>query len=180
MKKLILLLTFPFLLSNLVAQSEAYDNPNYREFDFWIGEWDVVKTGTQELLGYSKIDSIVDGFAVQENYKNARSQYQGTSINKFNTATDQWEQFWVDNTGLTLHLKGQKIENQMILQNVIGEGEFQLKNRITWIDHGNGTVQQIWERSEGEDESWSKIFDGMYIKKGTVLSKEKTKKKKKN
>ena len=139
-----------------------------------------IEQDQQTHLDSVKLRMIVDSFAIQEKYQNAKSKYQGTSINKFNSGTDQWEQFWVDNTGLTLHLKGQKIENKMILQNTIGSGEgLTFKNRITWIDNGDGTVQQIWEQSQGEDGQWLKNFDGTYIKKGTVLPPSKKKKAKK-
>jgi len=176
MKKLILFLSFPFLLSNINAQSEAQENENYRAFDFWLGEWVVYKTGTSDTLGFSTIETIIDSFAIQETYQNARSKYRGTSINKYNGATGQWEQYWIDNTGLTLYLKGQRIENQMILQNMIDTGDGNIGNRITWTDHSDGSVQQVWEQSYDEGESWSKQFDGTYIKKGTELKKEKGKK----
>lgn len=168
MKKLIPLALFCFLLSNLSAQNEAAEideNANYHEFDFWIGEWEVYKTGTKNIVGYSKIESIIDGIAIQENYKSAKSKYTGTSINKYNPATGQWEQYWVDNTKLTLHLKGWRIKNKMILENMIETEDGKLGNRITWTNHKDGTVQQVWEQSNDEGETWSKIFDGTYKKK---------------
>ena len=62
MKKLILLAIFPLLLSNLSAQNETdvnEENAKYHEFDFWLGEWDVFRTGTKDILGYSTIESII-------------------------------------------------------------------------------------------------------------------------
>lgn len=180
MKKLILLLLFPFLLSNLIAQNDTDandENLKYREFDFWIGEWIVYRTGTEDTLGFSKIDTIVNGFAIQESFQSAKSKYIGTSLNKYNPATGQWEQYWVDNTSLTLYLKGRKAGNKMILENLIETGDGLLGNRITWTENKDGTVQQIWEQSSDEGESWSKIFDGTYKKKNAKKSKKRKKSK---
>ena len=180
MKKLIFLAIFPLLLSNLTAQNEADvtdENANYHEFDFWVGEWDVYRTGSKDLLGYSTVESIVGGFAIQESYRSSKSKYSGTSINKYNQVTGQWEQYWVDNTKLTLHLKGKKVGNQMILVNIMETNDGSIGNRITWTNHENGTVQQIWEQSSDEGESWSKIFDGPYKKKQDKKSKNSKKNK---
>ncbi len=166
---------FPFLLSSLAAQNDAGEkdgNSKFHEFDFWIGEWEVYKTGTKDLLGYSKVESIIDGFAIQESYQSAKSGYVGTSINKYNPATMKWEQYWVDNTSLTLYLKGRKVENQMVLENLLETEDGTLGNRITWTDNKDGTVQQVWEQSSDEGQSWSKIFDGLYKKKSVKQSKK--------
>ena len=175
MKKLIFLVLFPLLGSSLNAQNNSdtnNENAKYREFDFWVGDWIVYRTGTEDTLGYSKIDSIVNGFAVQETYKSARSKYTGTSINKYNSVTGQWEQYYVDNTGLTLHLKGRKKGNKMILENMLETADGNLGNRITWTEHKDGTVQQIWEQSSDDGESWSKIFDGVYKKRNSGKNKK--------
>jgi hypothetical protein len=176
MKKLILLAIFPLLFSNLSAQDESTENDEnakYHEFDFWIGEWEIYRTGTKDILGFSKIESIVDSFGIQETYRSAKSKYIGTSINKYNLASGQWEQYWIDNTSLTLYLKGRKVDNQMILQNKIEmeDGSF-LNNRITWTDNEDGTVRQVWEKSYDDGQSWSKIFDGLYKKKKSKKNKK--------
>jgi len=178
MKKLIFLAMFSFAFSSLFAQNdtdESDETAKYREFDFWAGEWEVYKTGTKDIVGFSAVETIIDGFAIQESYRSSKSKYNGRSINKYNSVTGQWEQYWVDNTGLTLYLKGRKVENQMILQNMLETDEGTLGNRITWTNHKNGTVQQVWEQSSDGGESWSKIFDGTYKKK-----KDKKAKKSKN
>lgn len=39
-------------------------NPEYREFDFWIGEWDVASSGTKSE---SSIQKILEGCVILEN-----------------------------------------------------------------------------------------------------------------
>ncbi|MCI5083091.1 MAG: hypothetical protein MRY78_15430 [Saprospiraceae bacterium] len=145
---LFLFLFFPVLIS---AQEDAY-----RDFDFWVGEWNVYKMGTDTLVGKSKITSILNGKAIQENYSSTRSGFEGTSLNKYNAEHNQWEQFWVDNTGLTLHIQG-KLES----------GSMQLKNSTNWISWTpleDGSVRQTWKIKDEKTGRWNTVFDGQYLK----------------
>ncbi len=139
-------------------------NQNYRAFDFWIGEWVVYKHNTDTILGSNTITSILDGKAIKETYHSTTSKYRGTSLNKYNPSINQWEQFWVDNSGLTLHMKGNidNTKNIMILQNQIITNEGVLSNKITWQKNKNNTVRQTWYQSKDKGIHWTIIFDGDY------------------
>src|SRR5580704_7977514 len=68
-------------------------DPVYRQFDFWIGEWDVyAKNGKK--AGDSKIDLILDSCIILENWKSANAfnglYYTGKSFNTYNSVTKQW------------------------------------------------------------------------------------------
>ncbi|NNK90091.1 MAG: hypothetical protein HKO89_05730 [Saprospiraceae bacterium] len=141
------------------------------QFDFWIGEWDVYKYGTDTLVGKSKISSILDGHGIIEEYEAIGSKYRGTSLNKYNQLSGQWEQYYIDNSGLTLHLKGQLKEDKMILGNSVQRGEKTIQNRITWqAEPGKSSVRQTWtqlQEDTGNDKNkdstdWALLFDGEY------------------
>ena len=149
-----LLSSFSFAFSQNTKQ--LYQD-KYHEFDFWVGEWDVFKYGTDTLVGKSKIESILNGIAIRESYRASRSGYEGTSLNKYNRALDKWEQFWVDNTGMTLHIQGGLIEGQMILKNE--------NNMILWKKDTPDTVRQIWKTTVDKGKSWQIAFDGQYRKR---------------
>lgn len=133
----------------------------FHEFDFWIGEWDVYKSGTDTLVGQSVIQSIIDSMAIQENYHAVGGSYEGKSLNKYNPFSARWEQFWVDNTGLTLHIGGGYADGKMIMGSEAGT----LSNRITWHNNPDGTVRQVWEQSTDKGENWQLVFDGTYKRK---------------
>lgn len=146
-------------LSNPEAQKKIH------EFDFWLGEWVVYKTGTDTIGGYSRIESILDSVGLQEHYQPVSGPYRGTSINKYNFAEKQWEQFWVDNSGLTLHITGNREGNKMVLSNTAKTLQGgTIHNRISWYDNEDQTVRQVWERSQ-DGKKWNKVFDGTYRRK---------------
>ena len=112
MKNFILSFIFCCAIVSLNAQDNTPPKPNH-DFDFWIGEWVVYHTTADTVVGYSQIESIIDSFAIRESYQSAGGPYQGTSLNKYNPVTKVWEQYWIDNGGLTLHLKGGRKDNHL-------------------------------------------------------------------
>ncbi|WP_378176915.1 hypothetical protein [Aquimarina sp. SS2-1] len=155
----------PFLLLLLVinnVSAQKNKDHKYSEFDFWIGEWNVYKHGTDTIVGKSTIEAIIDNKVIKETYHATTSKYHGTSLNKYNPRTDQWEQFWVDNSGLTLHIQGNLVDGKMILQNNITTKKGSLSNKISWQKNTDNTVRQIWSQSTDQGKTWKIVFDGDY------------------
>ena len=108
--------------------------------------------------------SIMDGFAIEENYKNLNSNYRGTSISKFNGPQKRWEQYYVDNQGTTLFLKGSFKNGKMIMKREIDDQGTTVLDKLIWEPMQDGTVRQTWKQRSGEG-SWNILFDGLYRKK---------------
>jgi tetratricopeptide (TPR) repeat protein len=72
--------------------------PRNRDFDFWIGDWNCYRTGTDVLSGYSHVESIAGGCAILENFTSIQS-YDGKSFNFYDTITGKWEQDWIGSGG---------------------------------------------------------------------------------
>ena len=153
--------------NKLSAQSQL-ERPEVQEklhqFDFWLGEWEVYKNGTDTIVGYSRIESVMNGVGLQENYRSANSPYEGTSLNKYNFRTLEWEQFYIDNSGSTIKIHGGYSDGKMILSNRVETAQGVSLNRITWYDNADGSVRQHWQASQDEGETWSTLFDGIYKK----------------
>lgn len=101
MKKIIIALFFG--ISFLNAQNSPCEKDSiYRQFDFWIGEWEVFDTKNKKA-GDSKISLILNNCVILEEWTSANAQkghiYSGKSFNTYNAATQQWQQTWVDNVG---------------------------------------------------------------------------------
>ncbi|WP_111683454.1 hypothetical protein [Winogradskyella tangerina] len=155
-----------FTVSSL-AQNKACNccSETHAEFDFWVGTWEVTNpNGTK--AGENVIEKVQDNCILQENWTSATPGYTGTSNNFYNYKAKQWEQIWVDNQGQSLHLKGNKVGNQMILRTddeTNAEGKT-FYHRVTWTDNEDGTVRQLWETiTEGKEVAIA--FDGLYKRK---------------
>lgn len=168
---ILLLLLSPQLITAQESQEDL--SQKYQQFDFWLGSWDVYKYGTDTLVGQSKIESIIDGLGLLENYTVIKGKYQGKSLNKYNPARERWEQYWIDNSGLTLFLSGGLTEGKMVLDDVEHGKEAAGLNRIVWERTEKGSVRQTWNISMDGGQSWSVAFDGEYINPGISMASDK-------
>jgi hypothetical protein len=135
---------------------------SYRQFDFWIGEWQVTNqrppAGRTPPPAKSRISRILNGCAVLEEYETAAG-YAGKSLNFHDGKSWKWHQVWIDNGGTPLFLKGALQGQSMILQDDGGSGPV---NRITWTPMEGGKVRQHWESSKDGGRTWQTVFDGLY------------------
>ena len=74
----------PLDVYGLGAAAHGCDAAPYRQFDFWLGHWDVF-TGTT-LGGTNEVKSRVDGCVVEENWTSAGAG-RGRSLNAYDAAT---------------------------------------------------------------------------------------------
>jgi hypothetical protein len=136
----------------------------HSEFDFWIGTWKVENPDGTEA-GTNTVEKIQDNCMLRENWTSAKGNFTGTSNNFYNAKTKQWEQLWIDNQGGNLHIKGDRVGNQMILQSdeAINKDSQPFYHRITWTLNKDGSVRQYWETiTNGKDVAVA--FDGLYKK----------------
>jgi hypothetical protein len=162
---LILQLAATVIAFNAHAQAaNPCDSDKVHEFDFWIGDWDVYKFGTDTLVGHNVITAVAGGCALTENWTGGGSI--GNSINKYNFAKGKWQQMWVDNSGATLLIEGGYKDGKMIMENEQPrrDGKGKVKNKITWYNNSDGTVRQFWQQSIDDGKTWMVAFDGHYKK----------------
>jgi len=135
----------------------------YRQFDFWLGRWNVVSG--DRTAGSNDIRSIHGGCALLESWRGAGEDgITGTSLNAWDRATGRWHQTWIDSGGTLLELEGGLVDGVMILggeQPAPGGGQ-SVRHRISWTPNPDGSVRQLWEASRDDGASWSVLFDGLY------------------
>src|SRR5436305_3112888 len=91
-------------------QKPCLASPEYRQFDYWLGEWDVMVQGNK--VATSSIQLILDECVIFENYTTNRI-YAGKSFSIWDAATKQWQQRYVDNGGAFHTWIGGLENNQM-------------------------------------------------------------------
>lgn len=165
MKQLVTYCAILFLVGcTTSAQGQAFDKKPFHHFDFWLGEWTVYSYSADTIVGHSRITSIIDSLGIQEFYRTPSGGYHGTSLNKYNARTKKWQQFWIDNSGISLNLQGGLVDDKMVMldaETSVGSP----MNRITWTPETSGHVRQTWDQSTDGGVSWNTIFDGKYVRK---------------
>jgi hypothetical protein len=140
--------------------------PESRQFDFWVGEWDVTDPDGKPA-GTNTVEAIAGGAGLLENWTGdpAAGGGSGKSLNTYNVAKGQWQQFWVGSGGGVLELAGALVNDSMVLTGEHDVRGRHFTERITWTPNRDGTVRQHWEQSSDGGKSWQTVFDGLYRKK---------------
>lgn len=134
----------------------------YRQFDFWVGRWDVTVQG--KPAGTNEITLEEDGCLIHEHWKGGGGG-TGQSFNFYDRSTRQWNQVWVSNQGAVLRLAGSYAGDQMRFTGVApGPGGTERQQRLTFFKNADGSVRQLWEASGDGGTNWQVVFDGLYRK----------------
>jgi hypothetical protein len=143
---------------------DAQANPQYRQLDFWVGEWDVF-SGPQKV-GESSVQLILKDCVVFENWHGLQGG-DGKSFNKYNNVTKEWEQFWVSDNGVTNYFQGTLKDGAMryALEMPTASGGSFLRH-LTFTPMPEDKVRQLSERSNDGGKTWITEYDFVYVKKG--------------
>lgn len=139
--------------------------PEYRQFDFWIGNWDVVTTSRpEEMRGGSRVESINFGCGIRETWLPFTS-INGASLSIYDQHDHAWRQTWIDAGGGRVEFQGGLKDGKMVLtglwRDVLGPGKDALV-RMTLAPAGDGDLRQIGETSVDQGKSWQPYFDFTY------------------
>ena len=163
-----LTMLFLLLATQAIAQQKPCSSPVYRQFDFWIGEWEAFATNGQKA-GDSKISLILDSCIVLEEWTSATItqgiRYAGKSFNTYNAATKQWQQTWVDNVGgSTEYLEGKGGNNTVVFKtsSFAYSKDTMAIRRLSFYKLSDDKVRQHGEISKDNGSSWSTEYDLEY------------------
>lgn len=129
-----------------------------KQFDFWVGEWDLTwpgeKPGDVEH-GANSIKRILEGCVVQENFSGGDSMHlRGTSVSTFDLSAGLWKQTWVDNEAGYLDFTGEFKGGQMVLQRETVRAGAKILQRMVWKNITRTEFDWSWEASRDGGKTW--------------------------
>lgn len=86
----------------------------HRQFDFWVGDWEVFEVGNPIKVADARIAVILDGCVLSEDYRGTDGQ-RGRSLTAYDAARKAWHQSWVTNRGQQLEIEGAMAAGQVTL-----------------------------------------------------------------
>jgi len=163
----LLLFFFAFNQALVLGQSNesacACCTEAYKYFDFWEGKWEVTDT-LGNVVGINTLTKLEDNCIMQEQWVGT-SGSTGTSLNYYDKTDKSWNQIWIDNQGNVLKMKGGMNGVQMILKSELVAGQQgKYYNQISWTPNDDGTVTQLWEAYDADENLLQTLFRGIYHK----------------
>jgi hypothetical protein len=143
--------------------------PESRQFDFWLGDWDVFEAGAREPAAWVEITSMLDGCAIRETYRDAGGQV-GESLSAWDAARRRWHQTWMTNRGAVLEIDGGFAGGVMTLAGEKPDGHGgAVALRATWRAVG-AEVHHRAETSADGGKTWSTWFDLVFRRRAAPAS----------
>jgi hypothetical protein len=137
----------------------------HRQFDFWIGKWNVIDTKTRQPAGNSLIESVYGGCGIRENWRDP--DLSGGSLNIYVEQDHRWHQFWIDSSGAQREFIGGFDKNRMILiavhKSVTHPGAI-VQERMIFTPSPDGSVRQYSDASVDGGTTWVPRYDYTYIR----------------
>ena len=135
-----------------------------RQFDFWLGDWDVSWGEGQQ--GTNRIDKILDGKVIREQFDgNPAMPFRGMSLSVYDSRRGLWRQTWVDMEGNYWAFRGSFEDGRMTLstEDVVEDKAVML--RMVFYNIAADELEWSWERSEDGGRSWQQRWHIHYTRK---------------
>lgn len=145
------------------APAPCANDAERHRFDFWIGEWNVT-TGGGTPVGSSVIESVSGGCAILENWTGIRGGH-GKSLNTYNPARRQWQQFWIGQDGSVGEYRSSAFDGKSLAFFIKDETDSLSTNRLTFSPVDSATVRQHSEASKDGGKTWTTQYDFYYHRK---------------
>ena len=151
------------LAAPAIAHAAACDAPEHRQFDFWVGQWDVTDKG--KVVATSRIERFADGCGILENYTQ-NDGYSGKSINFYDGALKRWRQQWVDSVGNSSEWVGELRGGAMRFDGEAHRADgVKVTRNMTFTPLADGSVRQASDRSLDGGKTWLPGYDFVYVRK---------------
>jgi hypothetical protein len=141
------------------AKAAACQAAVYRQFDFWIGDWDAFDVDNpNKVVARARVTRILGGCVLLEDYQGADGHF-GQSFTIFDSSRNRWHQTWVTNQGTLLMIEGGLEDGKMVLRGAdLTKNNVTRQVRGTWWAVPEG-VQETAVISTDGGKTWTQWFD---------------------
>jgi hypothetical protein len=149
-----------FRVTNAAANAAACSSAEYRQFDFWIGDWDAFDADNPgKAVARNQVEPILQGCVVREDYR-ATSGTEGESFSIYDVSRNVWHQTWVTNRGVLLVIEGSFQNGEMVLSGADPAKGGEIVRGV-WKPVDGG-VQETATLSADGGKTWKPWFDILF------------------
>src|SRR5262249_27387347 len=124
--------------------------PEYRQFDFWLGDWDTFELkAPDKVVARNHVYSILDGCVLREVYEQTDGLI-GQSFTIYDARRRVWHQSWVTNRGQLLVVEGGMQGERLVLTGVERTADGKSRQlRGIWVRVSGGVRETAETSSDG-------------------------------
>lgn len=160
---LLILTSLAAARQNNAAQPKPCAEPEQKQLEFWVGEWDLTWPGNkagETAHGTNSVRRILDGCIVEESFSGGNAMpLRGRSVSIFDVRAGKWKQTWVDNQGAYLDLVGEFKDGQMVLgREATRPDGTKAWQRMVFKNIAPDEFDWTWEASKDNGKTWTVVW----------------------
>ena len=142
----------------------ACAGPEFRQLDFWVGEWDLTWDGGK---GANEVTREMDGCVIHEHFSSDASQQflRGESVSSYQPKLGLWRQTWVDNQGGYIPLTGGLQKDGTFLLTTTRINEKQRQTRMVFEKIKPASFTWRWQSTADDGKTWKDEWVIEYARK---------------
>lgn len=158
-----------------VAHDTAYNRsypckttPHARDFDFWIGEWDVFNNSyPNHRVGSSIIQNVSGECTILENWQSWNNPFSGKSQNWYDNNTGKWTQLWIGSGGGHQYFTDGEYKDGAMRFKAMAPGANGVLQPANFIFYNLGPdkVRQYYELSADSGKTFQVVYDFIYMRR---------------
>lgn len=145
-------------------------SPEARQFDFWLGEWDLTWPAEQMggesgaiARGRNSLTRLFEDCVVEENFMTEDASFRGHSVSVYDVNAGLWRQTWVDSAGGYISLTGGVVDGEMVLATDPKETEAGVVfHRMVFADIESDSLEWAWRRTADGGMTWTDLWNISY------------------
>jgi ketosteroid isomerase-like protein len=148
----VLLFVVPSLAKNANCTS-----PDHKQFDFWVGDWEVFEADGTTKAADVRVEKILGGCVLHEIYGDTTGLH-GESFSAYDTQRKIWHQTWVTNLGQLLLIDGAAKDGALEFDGALDRANPASRVHAIWKPIADG-VRETAVTSTDDGRTWKQWFD---------------------
>lgn len=154
----------------MTAKPEPCSSEGSRQFDFWLGVWDLSWPAEQSGgvagdrdTGTNSISKLFGDCVIAEDFATSDGSFQGHSVSVFDESAGIWRQTWVDSSGGYLSFTGGFDGSVMELRTVPSDrGDETVVQRMIFTEISGQSLEWAWQGSRDGGRTWNDLWNISY------------------
>ena len=146
------------------------NSPEARQFDFWLGEWDLSWPAEQagdavgdRQTGFNRITKLFGDCVIEENFTTDDASFRGHSVSVYDEKAGIWRQTWVDSAGGYISLTGSWDGETLVLRTEPSQREGEtVVQRMVFSEITADSLEWEWQGSRDGGIAWNQLWNISY------------------
>lgn len=154
----------------MIDQPQPCSSAPARQFDFWLGEWDLSWPAEQSggtegdrSTGVNRITRLFGDCVIEENFATDDGRFQGHSVSVYDENAGLWRQTWVDSSGGYLLFTGSfDCDNMTLGTEPVERDDGVAVQRMVFSEISQDSLEWAWQGSRDGGATWNDLWNISY------------------